>query len=306
MVFYLFVYHNVARKSRKVDQVRLSNGKVLTQVKSVNGLMQQKAMPIRSVKFEGLLATPTSCEEHQHPLLNDESLSEMWARVSREQEQQQSKAKRKTSTRKKKKPSTPYKPPDDSRFQFASESDIAEEEFSPPTASVTVGSPSSNHACRGGCMRITTLQESLSSSRADKNVLNTQNSMQTGTTLSSNASSSSSVHFGTVEIRQYEYCLGDNPACSSGPPITLDWKYSTVGAFPVHDYDDYRSEDRHGEASQISYYDRVELLRKLGYSRSEMMKAEKQRKRTRLNGKKRYIDSGICNERKRRKVASCR
>lgn len=289
MVFYFFVYHNVARKSRKVDQVRLSNGKVLTQVKSVNGLMQQKAMPITSVKFEGWLATPTSSVEEQHPLLNDESLAEMLARVSREQEQHNKSKRRIISTKKKKKPSStpPYKPPKDSRFQFASESDIAdsEEKFSPPMACVTVSkSPLSNtNTCGGaGCMRVKTLQESLSSSNSDKNGLDTQNSIQTGTTLScSNASSSSSsVHFGTVEIRQYEYCLGDNPACSSGPPIMLDWKYSTIGAFSVHDYDDYRdAANRHGEASTISYHDRVELLRKLGYSRSDMIKAENQRKK---------------------------
>lgn len=283
MVFYLFVYHNVARKSRKVGQVRLSNGKVVKNVKDVNGLMQQKAMPIAGVKFEGWLASRSSVEEQSHPLLNDESLAEMLARVSKEQEKTSSKQQpRRRSSSSKKKGSSSYKPPKDPRFQFASESDIAEPEEPPPMATVTVGSPSnSSSASRGcGCMRVRTLQESLSSCNgvaAEKQQLDAQSSMQsdnkTGTTASC-SSSTSSVHFGTVEIRQYLCCLGDNPACSSGPPITLDWKYSTVGAYPVDEY-----VDSHDEAIQISYYDRVELLRRLGYSRSEMMVAEKQRKK---------------------------
>ena len=31
--------------------------------------------------------------------------------------------------------------------------------------------------------------------------------------------------FGTVSVREYERCIGDNPAVSSGPPIGLGWYY---------------------------------------------------------------------------------
>ena len=33
------------------------------------------------------------------------------------------------------------------------------------------------------------------------------------------------VMFGTVSVREYERCIGDNPAVSSGPPIGLGWYY---------------------------------------------------------------------------------
>merc|ERR1712238_242161 len=36
----------------------------------------------------------------------------------------------------------------------------------------------------------------------------------------------STVSFKAVEIREYDRAIGDNPSCSSGPPIALDWNYS--------------------------------------------------------------------------------
>ena len=34
------------------------------------------------------------------------------------------------------------------------------------------------------------------------------------------------VSFHKIEIREYQRTLGDNPSVSSGPPVTLDWKYN--------------------------------------------------------------------------------
>jgi hypothetical protein len=39
-------------------------------------------------------------------------------------------------------------------------------------------------------------------------------------------SSQNSVHFGTVNIREYDRRLSDNPAVTGGPPIGLDWGYN--------------------------------------------------------------------------------
>ena len=33
------------------------------------------------------------------------------------------------------------------------------------------------------------------------------------------------VSFASVQVREYPMILGDNPSCTSGPPVTLDWTY---------------------------------------------------------------------------------
>lgn len=278
MVFYFFVYRDVVQKSRKVEGVRLSNGKVLSNVRTVNGLMQQKAMPIAAVKFEGWLATPVKEGDH-HPLLHDETLAETLARHAKEQT-----TTRRTHTNKTKKHQTPPEPEKKKPSKFAesivsseeisNDLNLVEPDFHPPVKTVTVGIAQSTPS-RGGCMRVRTLEESLATSL----IIKRQNSAEQGSSLGkteSTCSSSSSVHFGTVEIRKYVRCLGDNPACSNGPPITIDWKYQEAGAIPVDDYDDDRERE---PPIQVSYYDRVEILRRLGYSRQEMLEAERQRKK---------------------------
>lgn len=36
---------------------------------------------------------------------------------------------------------------------------------------------------------------------------------------------SNSVRFSNIEIRLYDPCMSDNPSCSNGPPIGIDWTY---------------------------------------------------------------------------------
>jgi hypothetical protein len=58
---------------------------------------------------------------------------------------------------------------------------------------------------------------------------------------SSPNSKGQSVSFHTVIIREYERCVGDNPAVNSGPPISLGWDYLPDREVPV---DHYESEIR--------------------------------------------------------------
>ena len=51
------------------------------------------------------------------------------------------------------------------------------------------------------------------------------NSLTSLISCNSTRSSSSKVSFCNVEIRQYNQTVGDNPSCSSGCPISLDWEY---------------------------------------------------------------------------------
>lgn len=273
----------MAKKSRKVGQVRLSNGKIVSNVRTVNGLMQQKAMPVAAVKFEGWFAQPVP--ENEHPLLRDESLAETLARHNKEAKREQEEMMKRLWSKKKrkdknKKPEDPQpqtiKPSKFAECLVENESKIVQPEF--PVKTVTVGSSSdNNNACRG-CMKVRTLQESLSrcsSKQQQENSASLQGSSH-AKTLSTCSSSASSVHFGTVEIRSYSHCLGDNPACSSGPPIALDWKYRELGIFGLDEFDDGREPE---PPFQISNFDRVELLRNLGYTRQQLREAEKQRKK---------------------------
>jgi hypothetical protein len=49
----------------------------------------------------------------------------------------------------------------------------------------------------------------------------------------SNESESKMVQFGTIEIRSYDICIGDNPSVSYGTPVSLDWTYETICAGDV-------------------------------------------------------------------------
>mmetsp|Transcript_5653 Transcript_5653/g.6939 ORF Transcript_5653/g.6939 Transcript_5653/m.6939 type:complete len:178 (+) Transcript_5653:66-599(+) len=61
----------------------------------------------------------------------------------------------------------------------------------------------------------------------------------------SSLSSSRSVQFDKVEIREYSITLGDNPSCSSGPPISLGWNYSDEEqSIPLEQYEQYRDGTR--------------------------------------------------------------
>ena len=53
------------------------------------------------------------------------------------------------------------------------------------------------------------------------------------------------VHFGTVHIRAYSRTIGDNPFCSKGAPIALDWDYVQLEPLAV----DWHALHAHGRRS---------------------------------------------------------
>ena len=83
------------------------------------------------------------------------------------------------------------------------------------------------------------------------------------------------VTFGTVELRQYKQCLGNNPACSDGPPVELDWKYDTIGTFPLDHFENAREPLRVSSTSSLrlprTY--RQCLLLKQGYTVQDLAQA---------------------------------
>lgn len=48
------------------------------------------------------------------------------------------------------------------------------------------------------------------------------------------------ISFSTLEVRQYDLTLGDNPGCSEGPPVSLDWKYEQSDVLDIEEYESIR------------------------------------------------------------------
>lgn len=46
-----------------------------------------------------------------------------------------------------------------------------------------------------------------------------------------------SVKFDAIHFRNYSQTLGDNPSCSYGPPISLDWSYEEGGEVELDEYE---------------------------------------------------------------------
>ena len=46
-----------------------------------------------------------------------------------------------------------------------------------------------------------------------------------------------SVKFSSVEVRYYNRILGDNPACSMGPPLAIGWEYSEEQVMLIDQYE---------------------------------------------------------------------
>lgn len=97
------------------------------------------------------------------------------------------------------------------------------------------------------------------------------------------------VSFSTVEIRQYNRILGDNPSCSSGPSLSIDWTYdeSKTVVVDVNEFE-YSREGRFDDSEMVlGRFEREDLLRTLGYGQKEIaeairnnIKIKKQRRQT--------------------------
>ncbi len=81
------------------------------------------------------------------------------------------------------------------------------------------------------------------------------------------------VKFGNIRIREYDRTLGDNPAVSSGPPISLDWGYNpNEKVIPVEEYEKKKSEcEPKRRLRMLSRFKREKMLEEdIGVTRLEM------------------------------------
>ena len=98
---------------------------------------------------------------------------------------------------------------------------------------------------------------------------------RSSTSSTSTSSTSSTVSFDTVEIRGYYITLGDNPSCSRGPPISLDWKYEQELVMKVEEYEQHHQQQQTGRRSKeqmiVPAVVREEMIRtNTDYTRSEI------------------------------------
>lgn len=89
-------------------------------------------------------------------------------------------------------------------------------------------------------------------------------------------STSSSVSFENITIREYAVCIGDNPSCSSGAPISIDWNYEEKATVPVELYEQHKPPRRSGAELKMPSNIRIDILQEWNYSLSKIMMASKE------------------------------
>lgn len=84
------------------------------------------------------------------------------------------------------------------------------------------------------------------------------------------------VRFGNVEVREYERALGDNPSCSSGPPISIGWCYSLHRDMALEDYERVRPARRNKRQFYLSAAKRNNFLAEWDVTPEEMHQARRE------------------------------
>jgi hypothetical protein len=73
------------------------------------------------------------------------------------------------------------------------------------------------------------------------------------------------VQFSTITVREYPIMMGDNPAVSDGPPLTIDWEYNELPYLDVEAFESVRRSRRTGKSLVLSRKRRENILRNVGY-----------------------------------------
>ena len=93
------------------------------------------------------------------------------------------------------------------------------------------------------------------------------------------------VTFQNIEIRSYDITLGDNPSCTYGPPVSLDWYYDQEHKISLDNYEKTRGTRRKPSQMQMTALYRRLLLGQ-DFRLDEIQKAEDEIKKIR-NGRER-------------------
>lgn len=91
------------------------------------------------------------------------------------------------------------------------------------------------------------------------------------------------VCWGSVLVRDYPMILGDNPCCSGGPPLTLDWEYQEHTPLAIDEYEICHPHHRTVREMGRNRYQRKNLLTLAGFDDVDIKRAEKEIGRVRLH-----------------------
>eukprot|EP00536_Pseudo-nitzschia_multiseries_P015500 jgi/Psemu1/312213/fgenesh1_kg.898_\ len=83
------------------------------------------------------------------------------------------------------------------------------------------------------------------------------------------------ISFGTIQIREHTLTIGDNPSCSYGAPIQLDWNHQDMQELKFEDYEAYRPEPRTKDKLHLNSFKRTTLLKDFGHSTNEINESKK-------------------------------
>ena len=86
------------------------------------------------------------------------------------------------------------------------------------------------------------------------------------------------VKFQNIEIRNYDMTLGDNPSCSYGPPVQLDWDYDEANVVSLDEYEESRGDRRMSYHMQMNARHRKQLLERLDITADEIDRVIKEMK----------------------------
>jgi len=70
-----------------------------------------------------------------------------------------------------------------------------------------------------------------------------------------------SLKFDKINIREYSRTVGDNPSCSSGPPVSISWEYNIIGDVNLDEYEKMRPPRRLQNEMILPRTAREDLLR---------------------------------------------
>ena len=98
------------------------------------------------------------------------------------------------------------------------------------------------------------------------------------------------VKFASIQVRDYEVTLGDNPSCSYGPPISLDWDYEEKEPICIDQYEETRDPRRKMYQMHMLSRQRSNLLKvtngttddEMEMVMEEMRKIQKERNMTKI------------------------